>query len=156
MKVSKLSGNITTFEGDGIVIPCDVDLTDRQSNDVVRDVNTKAGPKLAEELADIGYCELGHTIITQGYDLPSKNLIFFPYLDRDNSQRIDYILFHQAIRSTLSLATLYGLKTLAIPVLPNVLKSNKNENEVESIIEGIAKTFESHSLKEFFLFFIAV
>ena len=152
MKVSKLSGNITTFEGDGIVIPCDVDLTDRQSNDVVRDVNTKAGPKLAEELADIGYCELGHTIITQGYDLPSKNLIFFPYLDRNNSQRIDYILLHQAIRSTLSLASLYGLKSIAIPIVTNIHKGRKNENEVETIIEGIAKGFESESLKEVLLF----
>lgn len=153
VKVSKLSGNITVFEGDGIVVPCDVDLTYRKTNDVVRDINTKAGNKLWEELANIGYCEIGHAVITQAYGLPVKKLIFLPYIDRDNSQRIDFILFHQAVRSALSLASLYGLKTLAIPVLPNILPNSKNEHEVEDIIEGITKTFVSPSLKELSLFF---
>ena len=153
MKVSKLSGNILFFEGDGIVIPCDVDLTYLEANEVTREISAQAGPKLVEELANIGYCEIGHVVITKGYNLTAENLIFLPYIDRDNSQRIDFILFHQSIRSALSLASLYGLKTLAMPVVPGILPNRKNENEVELIIEGIANSFESLSLKETFLFF---
>lgn len=141
------------FEGDGIVVPCDVDLTYSKSNEIIREISAKAGPKLSEELAAIGFCELGHAVITQAYGLPVKKLIFLPYIDRNNSERIDFILFHQAVRSALSLASLYGLKTLAIPVLSNILPNSKNEHEVEDIIEGITKTFVSPSLKELSLFF---
>lgn len=141
------------FKGDGIVIFCDVELTHKKANAFVKDAIVKAGPKLAEELANIGYCEIGHAVITKAYNLPAKNLIFLPYIDRDNSQRIDFVLLHQAIRSVLSLASLYGLKSLAIPVVPTILPNAKNENEVELIIEGIAKSFESPSLKDICLFF---
>lgn len=158
------------FAGDGIVVPCDVDLTFRKANDVVRDVYVNAGNKLWEELADVAYAEIGHVVMTQGYNLKAKNLIFLPYTDReDKSRRMNYIFLHQAVRSALSLASLYGLRTLAIPVIPNLLSKRRNlinkvvsrvfgtededqNTEAENIIEGIAKSFESKSLKEVFLF----
>lgn len=164
------NGSLVDFAGDGIVVPCDVDLTYRKANDLVRDVNAKAGNKLWEELADIGYCEIGHVVITQGYNLKAKLLIFLPYTDcEDKSRRMNYILLHQAIRSALSLASLYGLRTLAIPVVHNLLPKRRNmirkviskvidaededrATEAENIIDGIAKGFESESLKEVFLF----
>lgn len=159
-----------SFEGDGAVIPCDVELTHRKANTFVRDAITKAGPGLSEELANIGFCEIGHVIMTQGYKLPAKKLIFMPYLDRDdNLRRMNYLQLHQAIRSALSLTSLYGLQTLAIPVIPNLLSKRENlvsrvvskvfdtedgnqTSEAENIIEGIAKGFESESLKEVSLF----
>lgn len=158
------------FEGDGIVIPSDVELTHKKANTFVKDAIAKAGSGLSEELADIGYCEIGYIVMTQGYSLPAKKLIFMPYMDRDdNLRKMDYLQLHQAIRSSLSLASLYGLRTLAIPVIRNLLSKRENlvgrvvskvfdtkdgdqTSEAESIIEGISKGFESESLKEVFLF----
>lgn len=158
------------FEGDGIVVPCDSDLTYRKVNDIVRDVYVGAGNKLWEELADVAYCEIGHVVITQGWDLKAKHLIFLPYTDReDKTNRMNYILLHQAVRSALSLASLYGLRTLAIPITHNLLSKRQNlinrmvskvfgtededqTTEAENIIEGIAQSFENESLKEVFLF----
>ena len=170
-KVSQNSGKIVDFAGDGIVVPCDTDLTYRKSNDVVRDVTANAGDKLSEELAAIGYCVIGNVVITQGYNLKAKHLIFLPYTAReDKSRRMNYVLLHQATRSILSLASLYGLRTLAIPILNNLLSKRRNLikgvvskvidtdedgnqiSEAESIIEGIAKGFESESLKEVIIY----
>lgn len=172
INITQQTGSITDFTGDGIVIPCDVDLTFRKSNDIIRNVYSNAGNKLWEELAAVGYCEIGHVVITKGYNLKVKNLIFLPYTDQEVvSHRVNYLLLHQAIRSALSLASLYGLQTLAIPLTINLLpKRRKNAlktviskvlgertespdtNEVENIIEGIVKGFVSESLKEVCLF----
>lgn len=142
------------FNGDGVVIFCDVDLTHQKANAFVKDAMAKAGPKLAEELANIGYCELGHAVITRGYNLATSHLIFMPYMERDNHARhLDYLLLHQAVRGVLSLASLYHLQSLAIPVVSNILPNSKKENEVELIISGIAESFNSDSLKEISLFF---
>lgn len=169
MKVTKSSGNLLGFKGDGIVIPSDVELTHRKANAFVKDAIAKAGPGLSEELANIGFCEIGHVVMTQGYNLPAKKLIFMSYVDRDdNLRRMDYLQLHQAIRSALSLASLYGLQTLAIPVrnlLPKrinlisrvvskVFNTNDGDqtSEAENIIESIAGSFESESLREIYLF----
>ena len=171
IKVNQNDGKLIDFAGDGIVVPCDVDLTYRKVSDVVRDLYVNAGNRLWEELADIGYVEIGHVVMTQGYNLKAKHLIFLPYTDReDKARRMNYILLHQAIRSTLSLASLYGLRTLAIPIIPKVLSKKRNlitlavskvfntddedqTTEAENIIEGIVKSFKSESLKEVFLYF---
>lgn len=170
VRTNRNDENLIDFAGDGIVVPCDVDLTYRKANDIVRDVYVSAGNKLWEELADISYAEIGHVVITQGYNLKAKHLIFLPYTDReDRSRRMNYILLHQAVRSTLSLASLYGLRTLAIPVIRNLLSKRRNlinkavskvfgnedENqttEAENIIEGITKSFEGGSLREISLY----
>lgn len=170
IRANRNNESLVDFAGDGIVVPCDVDLTYRKANDIVRDVYSKTGNRLWEELADIGYCEIGNVVITQGYGLKAKHLIFLPYTDReDRSQRMNYLLLHQATRSALSLASLYGLRTLAIPIAHYLLskrinlirravskvldtKEKDQTTEAESIIDSIAKSFESSSLKELLIY----
>jgi len=154
-KITLRDGEIANFQGDAIICPSDVNLTDKRSNEWICSILSKAGPDLIKELSAIGYCEIGNAVITKAYDLkvrtlrrtpeplyqksetpaspagrpyPSrrnvgagtgvKHLIFLPISDRDNEEhRLNFILLHQALRSAFNLAILYGLKTLAIPLL---------------------------------------
>lgn len=139
-KITIEKGNITTFSGDAIVIPCDTDLTYKKGNAIIqyfadisrkndsyRHVVTSTWEKakeyennLLKELASIGYCEIGNAVITKAYLFEVKNFIFMPFFDHSNQEnKMNFVLLHQALRSALNLATLYDVKTLAIP-LPSV------------------------------------
>lgn len=125
-KISLQSGEIANFQGDAIICPSDVDLTDKKANKWVYSILYKAGQDLTKELSAIGYCETGNAVITKGYNLKVKHLIFLPISAHDDEEhKINFILLHQGLRSALNLATLYDLKTLAIP-LPYLKKSKED------------------------------
>jgi hypothetical protein len=171
-KISLGNGNITSFEGDAIVIPSDVELTNKKTNKIVEAVLETGNDDLTREISSIGFCEMGNAVITQGYNLKAKHLIFLPYCDSSNEEnRIDFVLLHKALRSVFTLASLYNVKTLAIPIFRfKVVKLNfiekilnikifrslfgqeenngLKESEVEDIIVSISSEFKDTSIKE--------
>lgn len=156
-KITIAKGNITNFSGDAIVVPCDSDLTYKKGNAVIQyfsDVERnnddyrqvidstlskikESESNLLKELSAIGYCELGNAVITKAYLFGAKNFIFMPFFDHnDQENKMNFVLLHQALRSAFNLATIYGIKTLAIP-----LPSPKFPKE-EAFIKFVKSLFE--------------
>ncbi|MDP2860672.1 MAG: hypothetical protein Q8N98_03060 [bacterium] len=204
-KITFKNGEITSFQGDAIICPSDVNLTNKRSNEWICSILSKAGPDLAKELSAIGYCEIGNAVITKAYDLkvrtlranppaggpellyqrsetpyPSrlggtgtgvKHLIFFPISAQDDEEhKLNLILFHQAFRSAFNLATLYGIKTLAMPLpslkrrkegffneLAKSLFGNENKKgltgeEIMNIITAVSGEYKNTSLETIMIY----
>lgn len=175
-KITLINGNITSFEGDAIVIPSDAELSNKKANKIVEAVLEAGNNDLIKEISSIGYCEFGNAVITQGYNLKAKHLIFLPYSDSSNKEnRIDFILLHKALRSVFTLASLYSVNTLAIPIfrfkiiklnfiekilnfkiLRTLFETKENnglrENEVEDIIISVSSEFKNTSIKEVYIY----
>lgn len=160
------SGKITAFRGDCLVCGSETDLTST-ANKNVKEILELGGKDLEAELLAIGYCALGNAVITKGHDLKTKHIIFVPIKDSYDPQNLmDSKLLHQAIRSILSLASLYKVKSLAMPMLNPGIKKRPiwdkiigkftgndqpkplSDDEVLSIIMSVAKDFEKSSIKE--------
>lgn len=169
MNISIKTSAIADFSGDIIVIPCDSELTYKKAC-TVQEILEKGGPSLVKELSTVGYCEIGQTIITQGYNLKAKRVIFVPVYDHNAEAGTNYIGLHQSIRNAFILADLYGGKTIAFGnfKLPkkkkDVLKSLSDKfmgneepdplesHEIEDIIIAVSKDFEKSSVKEVFIY----
>jgi len=185
-KIILEAGDISKFEGDAIVCYCDTDISYKKSNVILQSLkypsqrgyrsivksrlsgDEKEGKnKLLTELAAIGYVNLGNAVITKAYDFKVKYFIFVPYIDFDDeSNHIDSILLHQALRSAFTLATIYDIKRLAIPILRIKIPKKEfidrilsgiieykavktlSEYEVLSVTVAIAKEFANQSLRE--------
>jgi len=187
-KISLQNGDIALFKGGAVVCPCNSDLTYKRDNYILKKLadkeresqiyhkvikalrihEKKSNKGLLNELSAIGSCEIGNAVITKGYSFPFKHIIFLPYKDNETpGEVIDFILLHQALRAAFTLASLYGVKTLAIPLLhtkeadndwlskvfrsvltSNVSKKSLSEYEVLNIITGVAKEFDKTSLTE--------
>lgn len=156
-KITIAKGNMSNFSGDAIVVPCDADLTYKKGNAVIQHFSDVARnnddyrqvidftlgkikeseKKLLKELSSIGYCELGNAIITKAYLLGVKNFIFMPFFDHDDQEnKMNFVMFHQALRSVFNLASIYGVKTLAIPLpSPKFPKEEVFTKFVKSLFE---------------------
>jgi len=99
------------------IIFSEVDLTNKNANDSMRRVLDDGLTKLAQELTSIGYCELGHAVITQGESKDFSHTIFIPVVNTLNPEdKMDLALFHKAVRAALTLAKLYGVKDLVVEI----------------------------------------
>lgn len=163
--ITLTDGDISKYNGDALIIPCDVDLTFSKGYHRLTSIFKTAGENLLKELSAVGFCEIGNAVITKGYNLKVKNIIFFPYTDHTNPEnKIDYVLFHQALRSCFTLSQLYGIETLAISLMHQkqlkgtfkslvqvIFQENKNDSmsyeEIVDIIIGIQKEPTNQSIK---------
>lgn len=139
LKIALKNGSITTFIGDAVVVPCDTELTHKKGNAVIQyfsdvaknnedyrqvidstlDKIRESEGNLLKELSSIGYCEMGNAVITKAYLIGVKHFIFMPFFDHDDTEnKMNFILFHKALRSAFNLASLYEIKSLAIPLPP--------------------------------------
>lgn len=164
------TGEITSFGGDAIVVPCDSDLTYKKSG-TVQKILDQGGSDLIRELTAIGYCELGNTVIVKGHDLKVKNIIFMPVSDRNNEDiKTNYLALHQSLRNAFTLAEIYKAKSVAIGAIGMVKKRKHfwdiikklpvnllgesvepqilSSDEVEDIVISVSKDFEKSSIKE--------
>lgn len=190
-KIILESSNILSFKGDALICFCDSDLTLKKYNPILqaffektksdssqKNVVNKSYSQskeqednLLKELSSIGFCEMGNAVITKAYDIEVKNFIFIPYLDSDNSEnKLNFVLFHHALRAAFTLANLYDVKRLAIPI-PRIKvpkkefmdkivsgvfelkkKETLGEKELTDIITAVSKEFESQSLQEILIY----
>jgi len=191
IKIILESGNILSFKCDALICFCDSDLTLKKSNRILqaffektklnssqKNVINKSYSQskeqednLLKELSAIGFCEIGNAVITKAYDIDVKHFIFVPYIDNDNpNDKLNFVLFHRAIRSAFTLANLYGVKSLAVPILRTKIAKKEfmdkvmsevfdikkqealSEKELTDIIIAISKEFENQSLEEIFIY----
>ncbi|PJC54891.1 MAG: hypothetical protein CO028_00080 [Candidatus Levybacteria bacterium CG_4_9_14_0_2_um_filter_35_21] len=190
-KIILESGSILFFKGDALICFCDSDLTLKKNNPVLQFFSAKTRvnssqknvvnksytqskdqeDNLLKELSAIGFCEIGNAVITKAYDIDVKHFIFAPYIDNDNpDDKLNFVLFHRALRSAFALANLYGVKSLAVPILrtkivkkefmdkviSQVFDAKKditlNEKELTDIIIAISKEFQNQTLEEIFIY----
>ncbi len=190
-KITLESGNILSYNGDALICFCDSELTYKKDNLLLQAFadNTKANntykkvisqtyskhkeyeDQLIKELTAIGYCEIGNAVITQPSILNVKHLIFVPFTDHNNPEmKLNYILFHQAMKSALTLASLYGIRKLAIPtlrirnpkkpfmdkVISDIFEPGKDKNldekELMDIMIVISKDFNDPTFEEIVIY----
>jgi len=119
VKIELKRGSISEFEGDAIIVPSDVDLTYEKANGALRTVIERGGQGLLTELSSIGRCEIGNAVITQGYELNVDRVILIPYQDINyKGDKLTLLLLHKALKAAFNLASSYGVRTLAIEILP--------------------------------------
>lgn len=181
------TGDITDFKGDVIIIPCDSELSytktyapnpdyrlfkHESKKSLVKNIFEKAGKELIKEVTTIGYCEIGYAVITKGYELKAKNVVFMPITNHDNEDsKINYVGLHQSLRSAFTLADLYKAKSVAIAGIriPNKRKDffknlwdkflsdggavkSLSGDEIEDIIITTSKNLEKNSIKTLFIY----
>lgn len=190
-KIILESENILSFKGDALICFCDSNLTFKKNNPILQffSAKTRANSSqkmvvnhsyeqnkeeenlLLKELSAIGSCEIGNAVITKAHGLDVKHFIFVPYVDYDDSDnRINYVLFHHALRSAFTLTNLYDIKRLAIPtlrarvpkkefmdkIISGVFETKTqnllNEKEITDITIAISKEFENQSIEEVFIY----
>lgn len=185
------SGDITRFKGDAAIIPCDVDLNYKRSNRILQylaygsdtllrykrlskeesEKRKECEKHLLKELSAIGRVTLGHAVITQSYGLGVKHFIFFPFEDYENPDEIlNSNILHQATRAAFSLAVLYKLETLAIPLIKKRFRKRDmlndfilslftkkspqvlSDEDIMNIFIVVSKEYENTCLKEITLY----
>lgn len=171
MNIRISTNDITDFDGDVIIVPCDSDLTYRKTGILPR-ILEKAGNDLMRELTVIGYCEIGYAVIVQGYELKTRHVVFMPVIDHNNEQvRINYVGLHQSLRAAFELASLYKSRSVAVAGIhiPSKRKNfflslwdryfgdngetkNLSDSEIEDIVISTSKNLESSSIKELLIY----
>ncbi len=166
MQIQISTEDITNFEGDVIVLPCDCELTYKKVGSI-QQVLDKGGQNLVKELTAIAYCQIGSAVIVKGYELPVRNVIFMPIYDHTEDSGTNYLDLHQSLRNAFILAELYGAKSIAFASirlprkkkdffksLLNKVISDENESEpldtsgTEDIIISISKDFKKSTIKK--------
>lgn len=171
MNISIKTADISDFEGDVIIIPCDSDLTYRRTG-IVPKILEKGGNDLLRELTATGFCEIGNAVIVQGYELKTKHIIFMPITDRSNEEyRLNYVGLHQSLRAAFDLAELYKSKSVAVAGIHVPIKRSNlftslynkyfggndevkalSDGEAEDIIISSSKNFENSTIKELVIY----
>jgi len=125
-KITLQKGNIADFEGDVLIIPTFTDLSYRKESRLLKLLIELAGSELDKELSAIGFCSVGNAVVTKGYNLKVKNVIFLPYKEKDlPDEVVDFVTLHLAYRNAFTLAALYKLRKVAmIPISIGYKKQN--------------------------------
>lgn len=114
-RLEAISADITTLELDAIVNAANARLVPGGGVDGA--IRRAGGPSLNKRLAEIGGCETGTAVITDGYALPARFVIHTvgPIWDnREKPARLDKLLAN-CYRACLRLADEHGIKTIAFP-----------------------------------------
>lgn len=115
MKIEIVVGDITKMACEAIVNSANPALV--PGGGVSGAIHKAAGPKLAEECAEHGWCHTGQAVITYGYNLPARYCIHTVGPMWRGGDHGEAILLKDAYQEALKRADVVGAKDIAFPLL---------------------------------------
>ncbi len=117
-------------------------------------IHRAAGDGLAKECREIGYCETGEAVITNGYNLPAKYVIHTVGPVYSGSEK-DAKLLSNCYENSLKLAVKNNLNSIAFPSISTGIFGYPVEEAAKVALSTIVDFLEKHgkpSLVEMVLF----
>lgn len=138
MGVKYKTGDITTFVGDLIVNSVGVTSTKYGGicESIVKASHSSELKKIIDDVNNVYF--VGDFFITEGYALPSKNILHLvtPYCKNDK----DYILFKECIRRILNECHLRRFFNIAIPLI-GIGANEYDKNVVNNVIYDMCDAY---------------
>lgn len=145
MVIEVVRGNITKMNSDAIVNAANKNLL--AGSGVCGAIHEAAGPDLEKECSQIGYCEVGTSVITPGYKLDAKFVIHTVgpnyNLERDNAEE----LLASAYRSIFNVCKDNGVKSVAIPCISTGIYGFPKERAAEIAVRTAMELAASSNLE---------
>ena len=112
-RIKIVKEDVIDIKADAIVNPTDECF----SGDIGLDklIQKKAGQKLSKKLSKSGTCEVGHCVITKGYDLDVKSIIHTCTPKWQGGCEDECHLLYSCYKNSIELAVENNNKTIAIP-----------------------------------------
>jgi hypothetical protein len=166
MKSNLSPTSLIAYKGDVLVLPCYSEpMHVGKYSKYIQHVLGEAGTQLIQELSAVGDLEPYHALLTQGYDLPVRHLIFYACLDDNPESRLSSLEWHEIWKNVVILSRLYKFKKMGIK-LPVLMPSKRNllyrigsafqqkslDGEVLTILDSILKSNKKEEKVEVSLF----
>jgi len=137
-----LEGNIVDQDVDAIVNAANSALSGGGGVDGA--IHRAAGPELLAECRTLGRCPTGEARITKGYRLKARHVIHAvgPVY---RGQPQDAELLASTYRSSLQLASLHGIKTIAFPAISTGIYGYPLDQAAPIALRTIKDYLEQHS-----------
>lgn len=126
LQISLVLGDITTLEVDCIVNSANKSLL--AGSGVCGIIHRKAGRNLELKCKQIGRCEVGKVVVTDGYNLPARLVIHTvgPIYGLENGKESD--LLYQCYFASLNLAEKHLISSIAFPSISTGIHGYPVEN----------------------------
>lgn len=143
-QIRVIVGDITTLDVDAIVKPSTNALLGGGGVDGA--VHRAAGRELLNECMRLGRCETGHSVITNGYNLPAKYIIHTVGPDcRNGSQRINRErLLRSCYNTSLDIVKERGFRSVAFSCISTGLYQFPKDEAAKIAISAIRQRLEEN------------